>query len=281
MRPKPKIFIDEGHNPTGFWGTGAVGNGMTEQDIVWDVGNYLAQILRHDFNIRRSRPTRTTVLGTNNNTSVDERWRMSNSWGADYFISIHANAAGGTGAETFYFNANAHKFAETIQTHYYRALGLRNRRLAKTNQWAVLRMTNCPAILIELAFIDSPLHNPDVNILRHRRYQMAQAIAKGIYAYFGIQQSESSPSVDELQPPALTMINNHHTRLTRIQYQGEVNYIQAANIQNRYYTTIGELARIFGDTTIPLRQILELAGLEVDWDAKTRTIIAKEPQKTT
>jgi len=265
---KPKIFIDEGHNPTGFWNAGASANGMTEQDIVWDVGNYLAQILRNDFDIRRSRPTRTTVLGTDNNSSVNARWQMSNNWGADYFISIHVNAGKGTGAETFYFNADAREFAQTVQTHYYRAMGLRNRQTVKTNQWAVLRMTNCPAILLELAFIDSPLHNPDVNILRHRRYQMAQAIAKGIYKYFDIQQSTSSPSVDELHP----------TSLARIQYQGEVNYIQAANIRNRYYTTIEELVRIFGDTVIPLRQVLELAGLEVDWEAQTHTIIVKDPR---
>jgi len=95
-----KIFIDAGHNFSGF-NTGAVGNGMREQDITFDVAAKLSRILENaGLEVRLSRPTLQTNLGTDNASAITARWQMSNAWGADIFLSIHANAGGGTGAET-------------------------------------------------------------------------------------------------------------------------------------------------------------------------------------
>ena len=184
-----KIFIDAGHNYSG-WNTGAVGNGMREQDITFEVAARLSEILQTaGFETKLSRPTLQTNLGHDNNSAINARWQMSNDWGADYFISIHVNAAGGTGAEAFYWDTGAEEFSRTILETYCREMGLRNRRNVLTNQWAVVRHTNCPAVLFELAFIDSPLFNPDVEILRNRRGDMAQALAAGIFEYLGIDNS--------------------------------------------------------------------------------------------
>ena len=180
-----KIFIDAGHNYSG-WNTGAVGNGMREQDITFEVARDLADILkRAGFDTMLSRATLQTNLGHDNNSSINARWQLSNAWGADYFISIHVNAAGGTGAEAFYWDVTAEEFSRTVLDTYCREMGLRNRRNVLTSQWGVIRQTDCPAILIELAFIDSPISNPDVNILRNRRGDMAMALAKGCFEYFG------------------------------------------------------------------------------------------------
>jgi hypothetical protein len=54
----------------------------------------------------------------------------------------------------------------------------------------VLRFSSMPAILVELAFIDSPLHNPDVAILRDRRPDMARALADGVFKFLCISVSE-------------------------------------------------------------------------------------------
>ena len=183
---KKKIFIDAGHNHSG-WNTGAAAYGLKEQDITFEVAYLLGEVIKADFDIRLSRPTMETNLGHDNNSAVNARWQMSNQWGADYFISIHCNAAGGTGSEIYYYDASARSFATTIQKTYAGIMGLRDRRSELTDRWAVLRHTNCPAVLLELAFIDSPLHNPDVEILRNRKNEMANAIAKGIYQYFGME----------------------------------------------------------------------------------------------
>ena len=80
-----KIFIDQGHNPTNYHNSGAVGNGLYEQDITYQVGVYLAEMLSEDprFEVMLSRSTPDTVLGTNNATSLAERVRMANHWPAD------------------------------------------------------------------------------------------------------------------------------------------------------------------------------------------------------
>ena len=71
-----KIYIDQGHNPSGF-NTGAEGNGYYEQDITYEIGRRLYNLLRTnpEFTPRLSRPTPETILGTNNSTSLVERVR--------------------------------------------------------------------------------------------------------------------------------------------------------------------------------------------------------------
>ena len=88
-----KIFIDQGHNPSGP-NTGAEGNGLVEQDITYAVGQYLAELLRADprFEVRLSRNAPDEILGTSNATSLAARVQAANDWPADYFISIHCNA---------------------------------------------------------------------------------------------------------------------------------------------------------------------------------------------
>ena len=84
-----KIYIDQGHNPESP-NAGAEGNGYREQDITYEVGSILAELLRSNgnFEVRTSRPTPNTQLGTTNASSLRIRVDEANSWGADYFISI-------------------------------------------------------------------------------------------------------------------------------------------------------------------------------------------------
>ena len=69
-----RIFIDQGHNPAGV-NAGAEGFGVREQDITYQVGQYLYNILSEDyrFTAKLSRPTPETTLGYNNTSSLRER----------------------------------------------------------------------------------------------------------------------------------------------------------------------------------------------------------------
>ena len=100
-----KIYIDQGHNPENP-NAGAEGNGLREQNITYRVGKALGERLRANgnFEVRESRPTPTTSLGSSNSTSLQVRVRDANEWGADYFISLHTNASSNpdaTGSEAF------------------------------------------------------------------------------------------------------------------------------------------------------------------------------------
>ena len=89
----PKIYIDQGHNPVNP-NAGAEGNGFREQDIVYRIGQETASILRsRGFDVRLSRPTPDTQLGTSSTTSLQSRVNEANAWGADLFVSLHTNAS--------------------------------------------------------------------------------------------------------------------------------------------------------------------------------------------
>ena len=90
----PKIYIDAGHNPSGF-NTGAEGNGLREQDVTYAVAQSLADLLRRsgNYEVRLSRNSPDEVLGNSNASSLRRRVDDANAWGADYFISVHTNGS--------------------------------------------------------------------------------------------------------------------------------------------------------------------------------------------
>jgi N-acetylmuramoyl-L-alanine amidase len=184
-----KIFIDQGHNPTGYHNAGAIGNGLFEQDVTYQVGVYLANLLNNDarFDARLSRPTSSTVLGTTNASSLAERVRMANEWPANYFLSIHNNAnpnpaINGTEIYLYQFNTQAHWMAQHIMNGITRAVGTRNNGIRLNPSLYVLRRTQMPSLLIELAYLSN---TSDAQKLRNNQYQFAYGIYQGILRYFG------------------------------------------------------------------------------------------------
>lgn len=184
-----KIFIDQGHNPTGFHNTGAVGSGLNEENITYQVGVYLANLLNADprFEARLSRPTPTTVLGTTNASSLRERVRLANEWPADYFISIHCNAnpnpaINGTEIYLYQYGTQANWMAQHIMTGITQTVGTRNNGIRLNQSLYVLRRTTMPSLLIELGYLTNP---SDAQKLRDNQYQFAYGIFIGIMRYFG------------------------------------------------------------------------------------------------
>lgn len=186
-----KIFIDQGHNPTGFHNIGARGNGLIEEDITYQIGIYLADLLRADprFEVRLSRPTATTVLGTNNATSLSERVRLANEWPADYFISIHANAnvnpdINGAEVYVYEFFTQAYWLAQHILEEIVNNTDLADNGVRVNKSLYVLRRTRMPAVLVETGYLTN---THDAAILRDDRQQIAFAIYLGILDYFGFE----------------------------------------------------------------------------------------------
>lgn len=184
-----KIFIDQGHNPSGSPNAGAEANGVNEGAVNYQVGVYLANMLNNDprFDARLSRPTATTVLGTNNATSLAERVYLANSWPANYFISIHCNsnpnpAINGTEVYINRYGTQSEWLAQQILPAIVQAVGTRNNGVRANPSLYVLRRTQMPAILIELAYLTN---TSDAQKLRDDQYQFATGIFRGILKYFG------------------------------------------------------------------------------------------------
>lgn len=184
-----KIYIDQGHNPSSP-NAGAEGNGLVEQDITYNVGIILADLLRQNgnFDVRLSRPTESTSLGTSNSTSLRARTDDANSWGADYFVSIHANASTNpsiSGSEVLVYSqpSVASELGSDILYWLNRITGLRNRGIITRNGLYVLRKTAMPAVLVELGFISNP---SDAALMDSNPALFAEGIYNGILDYLGL-----------------------------------------------------------------------------------------------
>ena len=183
-----KIYIDQGHNPENP-NAGAEGNGLREQTITYRIGQELATLLRQnsDFEVRLSRPTPTTALGTSNSTSLQARVNDANSWGADYFISLHTNASdnsSATGVEAFAYSRPSRAFSlgEDIVENLSETTGLRNRGMKTRPGLYVLRRTAMPAVLVEMGFISNP---SDAALMNNNPELFARGIYNGIVEYVG------------------------------------------------------------------------------------------------
>ena len=183
-----KIYIDQGHNPTNP-NAGAEGNGFREQDLVYRIGILTAQYLRAaGLDVRLSRPTAETQLGTSNASSLAARVNDANAWGADYFISLHANASeitSASGSEAFVYSlgTTARALAETILVQLNNSTGLQNRGVSARPTLYVLRRTAMPATLVELVFITNPY---DDELMAYSPQLFAMGVANGVLAFLGM-----------------------------------------------------------------------------------------------
>ena len=186
-----RIYIDQGHNPYGF-NAGAEGFGLREQDITYLVGAYLANILNADsrFTAITSRTSPDEILGYDTNSSLRTRTEQANQWGADYFLSIHTNAnvnpaINGTEAYVYAVNTPSYELAVNIVNEIVRRLGTKKNGIYARPSLYVLRRTNMPAVLIELAYLSN---EGDAALLADKPYEFAYAIYVGLLNYLGLPQ---------------------------------------------------------------------------------------------
>lgn len=186
-----KVYIDQGHNPQGF-NAGAEGFGLREQDINFAVGLELYELLQKDdrFEVRLSRPTPETVLGTSNATSLSARVNAANAWPADYFISIHSNASTNpdvNGSEVYVYRDSgaAYELAGQVLASMVEEAGTKNNGVRVNPSLYVLRRTQMPAILVELGYITNA---SDAEKLRENQEEFAQGIYYGLLDYLSFDR---------------------------------------------------------------------------------------------
>ncbi len=179
----PKIYIDPGHGGTDV---GAVGNGLQEKAVTLAIALQVRDILQANWtvDVRMSRTTDIT-------RTLDYRTSDANAWGADLFVSVHINAGGGTGFESYRYPTSDAATIRLQQNIHARALaGMRSvgtvtDRGQKTANFHVLRESTMPAVLTENLFIDTAA---DANLLKNAAFITATARghAQGIAAYLGL-----------------------------------------------------------------------------------------------
>lgn len=189
-----KIFIDPGH---GGQDPGAIGAKSKEAENVIKVALALEKkLIVQGYEVRLSRRTDTYL-------SLTQRAQLANAWGADVFMSLHDNSAvnkTATGFETFIFNgsvsANTVKLQKSLHEAIIKGIGLRDRGMKRAN-FAVIRLTNMPAVLIEYGFISNL---EDEKIIAFEIEKQAQLTFEGINNYFGVTTITPKPPTENTNP---------------------------------------------------------------------------------
>ncbi|KOO42948.1 N-acetylmuramoyl-L-alanine amidase family protein [Priestia koreensis] len=149
-----KVMLDPGH---GGKDSGAVGNSLKEKEIVLAISQYAKRFLETQYQGVEVRLTRAD----DRFIPLNERAQLANDWGADVFVSIHINAGGGSGFETFR-SKSANDLTVTLQNTLHNEIlksmnivsPIKDRGRQQAN-FLVLRQTAMPAVLTENLFIDS------------------------------------------------------------------------------------------------------------------------------
>lgn len=187
-----KIFLDPGH---GGSDSGAVENGLEEKNSTLEIATRVKDILEKEYKdvtIRLSRSTDRTV-------SLNERTEAANSWSADIFVSIHVNAGGGTGFESYVYPNIGEPTKNHQKNIHDEILNLVdfNDRGRKQADFYVLGETNMPAVLTENGFIDNA---SDATKLKSSSYinKLARGHVNGLVRAFHLFKKPSIPSTNTL-----------------------------------------------------------------------------------
>lgn len=185
----PKFFIDPGH---GGNDPGASSNGLVEKDITLNIALKLEQILKDSYQDVSTRLSRTT----DQTVSLSNRTNAANNWNADYYLSIHVNAGGGVGFESYIWNGKFASRSETarlqsaIHDEIVEAVGWRDRGKKEAN-FHVLRETKMPAVLTENGFIDNAAEAEEMKTPQWIE-KVARAHASGIAQAFKLEEDSGA-----------------------------------------------------------------------------------------
>jgi N-acetylmuramoyl-L-alanine amidase len=178
-----RIAIFAGH---GGADPGAVSGNLREKDFTLAISNAMARILRSwGYTVISNRTTDV-------DRSITRDANLANSSGVDALVEIHLNSnvgTPGTGSEAFISQRNLPRARELAQALVARmaSLGFVNRGVHTSvnaqgqDRFGILRLTNVPAVLMEVAFINNPQDMARLNV-----EQVALALASGVRDVFPI-----------------------------------------------------------------------------------------------
>lgn len=188
MAKNKKVVIDAGH---GGKDGGAAANGLKEKDIVLKVANEVSKRLQANYEGVEVILSRSTDVFL----ELKERTNLANRSGADVLVSIHCNAGGTGGFESFTYNGTSNAataaFQNVLHTEIMNRLNKYNvtDRGQKKANLHMLRESKMTAVLTENLFVDVVT---DANKLK--RAEVIESIINGhvagIAKYLGLKDKQ-------------------------------------------------------------------------------------------
>ena len=176
--PYFRLYLDAGHgwnsSTNGVWDSGAIGAQYIEAVLTAALVEDVAQTAREKYGVE--------VVTHTDKSSVNYKNRQSQAVddGCSTLVSIHFNAMGGGGYESYIHSYNSPYGSAAVQgimhRHLGMGIGLRDRGLLRA-ELAVVG-GRLPSTLLEVCFIDNA---SDMMQFVARRAQVVDNLAKGIY----------------------------------------------------------------------------------------------------
>lgn len=182
-----KLYLDVGH---GGSDSGASGNGLKEKNLTLQISKKINSLLKSyaGITVKMSRSTDKTL-------SLQQRTNEANSWGADLLVSIHINAGGGTGFESYIYNGSVQDNTPKLQNNLHGEImkelkGVTDRGKKRAN-FHMLRESRMIAVLTENLFIDT---KKDSDILKKQSFinKVAQGHVNGIVKLFNLKKKKTA-----------------------------------------------------------------------------------------
>ncbi|ALX48545.1 N-acetylmuramoyl-L-alanine amidase [Lentibacillus amyloliquefaciens] len=228
-----KLYLDPGH---GGSDPGAQGNGMDEKNINLDIARRIRDILASDYrniNVRMSRTDDSTK-------NLSHRTNEANTWGADYYLSIHCNSFNGNaqGYEDFIHSSlsgssTTARYQDIIHAEVTEVNQLRNRGQKQAN-FHVLRETTMSALLTENGFIDNA-HDADLIKDASWRQTVAQGHVIGLAKAFNLAEKEDDGTLYKVIAGSFQSKENAEDRVDALQSQGIESFASAVTIEGEQW----------------------------------------------
>ena len=199
-----KICIDAGHglHTSGKRCLKSIDPNETRE---WTLNSRVAGYVVEHLNRCGAEVLRTDDATGETDVALSGRTGKANSWGADYFVSIHHNAGinggSGGGAVVFVYNGAHSAKSDQLQKNVYDGLigetgkfGNRANPLSSSNLY-VLRHTSMPAVLVECGFMDSTVDTPMILTDAFAR-TAAKGISRGVCQTAGLAFVEEGAAED-------------------------------------------------------------------------------------
>ena len=174
------VIVDPGH---GEIDSGTDGFGFFEKDIVLSVSKYVEELNRNERDLKIYLTRHEDVL-----PGLAERAEYANGLDADYFVSVHINAAEEMpeidGTEVYYYKdvENAlignEECADIMCRNITKSAGTKARE-SKYESFEVIRVAKMPSVLCEIGFITNEKEAKFMGSEEGQR-KIAQGIYNGI-----------------------------------------------------------------------------------------------------
>lgn len=181
-----KLYLDPGHGGTD---SGAQGNGLNEKDITLKIAQKIQEILTNKYENITVKLSRTSDISK----SLSQRTNEANTWGADFYLSIHINAAdstAGQGYEDYIYSglsdtSRSATYQNIIHQEVMKVNGLTDRGQKKAN-FHVLRESSMNALLSENGFITN---THDAALMKQASWleKVAQGHVNGLAKAFNLK----------------------------------------------------------------------------------------------